>query len=153
PPADARSPAQQALLGQVYRATFGTELVEARRRVEKAKEEKAAYEKKIPTVMVMEDMPKPRPTYVLKRGQYDAPDKAQQVQPGVPAVLGGAAKPQAALNRLDLARWLVSPANPLLARVTVNRFWQRYFGAGLVATPEDFGVRGERPTNPELLDW
>jgi hypothetical protein len=152
PPTDARSPAQQALLGQVYGTTIGTELVSARRRAEKAKQEKAAYEKKIPTVMVMEDLPKPRPTYVLKRGQYDAPDKTQELQRGVPACLPplpAGAPP----TRLGLARWLVDPVNPLLARVTVNRFWQRYFGAGLVATPEDFGVRGERPTNPELLDW
>jgi hypothetical protein len=152
PPADARTPGQQALLGQVFRATFGTELVEARRREEQAKQEKAAHEKRVPTVMVMEDLPKPRPTYVLKRGQYDVPDKSQQVEPGVPACLpplpAGASK-----NRLGLARWLIAPANPLLARVTVNRFWQRYFGTGLVATAEDFGVRGERPSHPELLDW
>ncbi|HEY1380796.1 MAG TPA: DUF1553 domain-containing protein, partial [Gemmataceae bacterium] len=206
PPADQRSPAQQALLKQVFRTTFATELAEAKQRADKARQEKAAYEKKIPSAMVMEDLPKPRPTYVLKRGQYDAPDKAQQVEPGVPGALNpltprpplpqgergrepnkgtdqgrSQSKGERPLEfsppsplvgdgvpaervarggegnspptRLDLARWLVGPDNPLLARVTVNRFWQRSFGTGLVASAEDFGVRGERPTHPELLDW
>jgi hypothetical protein len=100
-------------------------------------------------VMVMEDMPKPRDTFLLTRGSYERP--AAKVSAAVPAALAGA-KPQAA-NRLDLARWLVSPENPLTARVTVNRAWQQFFGAGLVKTPEDFGVQGEAPSHPELLDW
>jgi hypothetical protein len=152
--ADLRSPAEKTLLEQVFRASFATELTEAKRRADKARQEKTAYEKKIPSVMVMEDLPKPRPTYVLKRGQYDAPDKSQPVEPGVPAVLH-ALRPgeRGPPNRLDLARWLMDPANPLTARVTVNRFWQRYFGTGLVKTSEDFGVRGDPPTHPQLLDW
>jgi hypothetical protein len=150
--AEARTPVQKALLTQVFRATFATELTAAQRQADKARLEKTTYEKKIPSVMVMEDLPTPRPTFVLKRGQYDAPDKSQSVEPGVPACLpplpAGAPR-----NRLGLAKWLVDPANPLPARVTVNRFWQRYFGVGLVKTSEDFGVRGDAPTHPHLLDW
>jgi len=103
-------------------------------------------------VMVMQEMPKPRDTYLLKRGQYDQPDKSQKLAPGLPAALtdGGAGTVR---NRLDFARWLVSPDNPLTARVAVNRFWQMYFGTGIVKTGENFGSQGEWPSHPELLDW
>lgn len=127
-------------------------VVTANEALAKIRAEKAAYLKAIPTVMVMEEMEKPRPTYLLKRGQYDAPDKSQALDPGVPEFLprlpSGAPK-----NRLGLARWLVDPANPLVARVEVNRLWQRLFGAGLVTTPDNFGSQGEPPVYPELLDW
>jgi hypothetical protein len=100
--------------------------------------------------MVMQDMPRPRETFVLARGSYEKP--TVRVEPGVPASLpplpAGATR-----DRLGLAAWLVSPTNPLTARVTVNRAWQQFFGAGLVRTPEDFGVQGQRPSHPELLDW
>jgi mono/diheme cytochrome c family protein len=106
--------------------------------------------RRIPRVMVMEDQAKPRDTFVLTKGLYNKP--ADKVSAGVPASLpplpDGAPR-----NRLTLARWLVSPENPLTARVVVNRYWQRFFGVGLVKTVEDFGVQGERPGNPELLDW
>ncbi len=103
-----------------------------------------------PTVMVMEELPEPRPTYLLKRGAYDSP--AERVGRGVPAVLPPmpAAFPN---NRLGFARWLVSSEHPLTSRVQVNRFWQMLFGAGLVRTVEDFGVQGEPPSHPDLLDW
>jgi hypothetical protein len=104
----------------------------------------------ITRVMVMEDMPKPRPTFLLTRGSYEKP--AEKVEADVPGVLPPL-EPEAPRNRLGLARWLVAPENPLSARVTVNRVWQRFFGTGLVKTPEDLGVQGERPTHPELLDW
>jgi hypothetical protein len=92
-----------------------------------------------------------RKTYVLIRGDFLR--KGVEVRPGTPAVLNPMiAKPQAA-DRLDLAKWVVDPANPLTRRVLVNWVWQKYFGRGLVATAEDFGMQGERPSHPELLDW
>ncbi len=101
-------------------------------------------------IMVMGDLPQPRPTYVLERGVYDAYGEA--VEPGVPqAILPyRQAYPK---NRLGLARWLFDEKNPLTARVFVNRIWQMHFGKGLVKTAEDFGNQGELPSHPELLDW
>jgi hypothetical protein len=103
-------------------------------------------------VMVMQEAPVPTPTFVLSRGQYDLPDKKRPVSRRPPGVLG-APLPGAPENRLGLAQWLVSPQNPLLARVTVNRLWQQFFGAGLVRSVDDFGMQGDYPTHPELLDW
>jgi len=114
------------------------------------RKEKATLEDAIPTVMVMAEMKKPRDTFVLGRGQYDNPK--DKVTPGVPAVLPPMA-PGLPMNRLGLAKWIVSPGNPLTARVAVNRYWQEYFGAGIVKTSEDFGSQGEQPSNPALLDW
>jgi hypothetical protein len=106
--------------------------------------------KQIPTTMVMAEMKKPRDTFILARGDYR--NQTDKVQPGVPAILPPLAK-DAPLNRLTLAKWLVDPGHPLTARVAVNRYWQTYFGYGIVKTQEDFGVQGEPPTHPELLDW
>ena len=112
--------------------------------------ERRAIENKIPTTMVMSELAAPRDTFVLQRGSYDKP--GDKVTPTVPACLpplpDGAPR-----NRLGLARWLVDPGNPLTARVAVNRFWQLYFGTGLVKTVDDFGSQGEQPSHPELLDW
>jgi mono/diheme cytochrome c family protein len=114
------------------------------------KQEKIKLEASFSTVMVMQEMPAPRPTFLLKRGAYDAP--GEPVERGVPAVLPPFAQ-DLPNNRLGLAKWLVSPEHPLTARVTVNRFWQMLFGTGLVKTVEDFGAQGEAPSHPELLDW
>jgi hypothetical protein len=103
------------------------------------------------TVMVMEELPKPRPTYLLKRGLYSAPDKSEILQAGLPSRLN--LNNSAPTNRVELGRWLVSKQNPLTARVVVNRYWQHFFGVGLVATSENFGTQGERPSHPDLLDW
>jgi hypothetical protein len=108
------------------------------------------YEDALPGVMVMREMPKPRETFVLKRGQYDHPE--QKVSADIPAILGSLPA-DAPRNRLALARWLVDPSNPLTARVAVNCWWQQIFGSGLVRTVEDFGTMGEKPSNPELLDY
>jgi hypothetical protein len=100
-------------------------------------------------VMIMRDRAEARPTHVLERGAWDHPGAA--VEPGTPEALPGLAG--APPNRLGLARWITEPSNPLAARVEVNRLWQQIFGQGLVRTPENFGIQGERPTHPELLDW
>ncbi len=101
-------------------------------------------------VMVLAECSEPRPTHVLVRGVWDK--KGDAVERDVPpAIL--AWNPETPRTREQLARWLVSTENPLTARVVVNHFWQMLFGAGLVRTPDDFGLQGERPTHPELLDW
>jgi hypothetical protein len=114
-----------------------------------AKKASADFDAGVTKVMVMDDA-MPRQTHVLVKGGYD--NLADPVGPGVPAVLNPL--PAGMKNdRLALAKWMFDPANPLTARVTVNRYWQQFFGYGIVKTVEDFGVQGERPVNPELLDW
>ena len=107
------------------------------------KAEYDAISDRSPTTMVMDEKPTPPFAFLLKRGQYD--QKGEKLSPGVPKVLPPMPK-DAPDNRLGLAKWLVAPENPLLARVTVNRFWQQFFGIGIVRTAEDFGIMGERPS-------
>jgi hypothetical protein len=114
------------------------------------KKQLATAEGEIPTTLVMEEMKEARPTFVLMRGAYDKP--GEKVTAATPAVLPALAA-DLPRNRLGLAQWLVSPQNPLTARVTVNRLWQQVFGTGLVRTSEDFGAQGAAPSHPELLDW
>ena len=102
------------------------------------------------THIQQEKMDSPAMAHILTRGEYDRP--AEEVRANTPAALHPMSD-GAPQNRLGLAQWLIDPANPLTARVTVNRFWQQLFGRGIVATPEDFGVAGALPTHPELLDW
>jgi len=109
------------------------------------------FAKDIPSVMVMQERAEPRPTYLLQRGAYDAPDTSEVLNPNTPDFLPPLPE-GAPQNRLGLAQWLVAPENPLTARVAVNRFWQMTFGKGLVKTAEDFGVQGSPPTHPDLLD-
>ena len=104
----------------------------------------------LPTTMVMAERAEPRPTYVLRRGQYDHADKTQPVNAGIPSLFHSDKSPT---NRLELAQWLVDGDNPLTARVAVNHFWARYFGIGLLETPENFGTQSPLPSHPELLDW
>jgi len=122
----------------------------ARDELAAAHKERQRYWESIPTVMVMVESAKPRDAFVLKRGAYD--NHGERVTPGVPAVLPPM-PPGLPNNRLGLAEWLVNRSNPLPARVTVNRFWQMYFGTGLVKTVQDFGSQGEWPTHLDLLDW
>ena len=101
--------------------------------------------------MVMAEMEKPRDTFVLARGDYR--NQTEKVQPGVPAMLPPLPDGRAAQPAGRSREWLVDPEHPLTARVAVNRYWQMYFGTGLVKTAEDFGSQGEPPAHPELLDW
>jgi hypothetical protein len=104
----------------------------------------------VPVTMVMQENPQMRDTFVLVRGDFRT--RGERVERGVPASLPPlpAGAPN---NRLGLAQWLVDPSHPLVARVTVNRYWQQYFGTGIVKTSDDFGSRGQWPTHPDLLDW
>ncbi|MCO6455889.1 MAG: PSD1 domain-containing protein [Pirellulaceae bacterium] len=111
----------------------------------------AAAEQRFTTTLVARELPQPRETRLLGRGEYELP-VGEPLAPAVPAVMGEFPS-DTPLNRLGLARWLTSPDHPLVSRVLVNRFWQQVFGHGLVRTPEEFGLQGEPPTHPELLDW
>ncbi|MBI3863402.1 MAG: DUF1553 domain-containing protein, partial [Planctomycetia bacterium] len=149
-PADRRIAEQRDVLRRYYldavdvdyrQATV--ELAETNRRVQE-------LDKSIPRTMVMVELPQPRTAHILIRGQYDK--AGDTVESGVPAALSSLPD-DAPRNRLGLARWLTKPTHPLTARVAVNRFWSMYFGSGLVETAEDFGVQGELPSHPDLLDW
>ena len=126
------------------------ELKQSNQRLRDLRSEKQRFEDSLPMVMIMQEMPDPRPAYLLKRGSYDAP--AEKVERGVPAILP-AMPPGLPNNRLGLAVWLAGPEHPLTSRVAVNRIWQMLFGTGLVKTTDDFGSQGELPSHPELLDW
>lgn len=127
--------------------------VELRSSLKESEADLSRFENRALTfVSIMEDMPERRKTYLLLRGVYDNPDQSEALDPVTLAALlpMNEALPK---NRLGLAKWLVDPSNPLTARVTVNRYWQRYFGRGLVGTQEDFGSQGANPSHPMLLDW
>ncbi|MBS1723092.1 MAG: PSD1 domain-containing protein [Armatimonadetes bacterium] len=110
----------------------------------------AEFLAKIPSTLIARELPKPRPAFVLRRGEYNLP--TVEVKREIPAALG--ALPKAApANRLGFAEWLTSQENPLFTRVFVNRVWQQHFGTGIVKTSEDFGNQGEWPSHPELLDY
>jgi len=112
--------------------------------------EREAIRKRGVITLVMDERPEPPSAHVLIRGEYAS--KGEKVGAGTPAALHPFPK-DAPLNRLGLAKWLVDPANPLMARVTMNRLWHNLFGAGIVETVEDFGITGSTPSHPELLDW
>jgi mono/diheme cytochrome c family protein len=147
--ADQRNDAQKKELADYYLASNAA-FDEAKRQAEGAQKAREQAEREVATTMIVRDLAKPRETFILIRGAYDK--FGDKVAFGVPATLPALAA-DAPPNRLALARWLVSPEHPLTARVTVNRYWQLFFGTGIVKTAEDFGVQGEKPSHPELLDW
>jgi hypothetical protein len=148
---ESRSPAQVDKLAFCFLDKFAPQHIrQARQALLEAQSARRRFYESIPTVMVMQESKVLRETFILKRGAYDNP--GEKVTPGVAAFLPPLRR-EWPNNRLGLARWLVDPSNPLTARVTVNRFWQMYFGVGLVRTVEDFGAQGEWPIHPELLDW
>ncbi|MEO8353768.1 MAG: DUF1553 domain-containing protein, partial [Chthoniobacteraceae bacterium] len=145
-----RNAVQNQTLRDYYQKQVSPVLREERAKLEALKKDLAEAKAKTPTVMVMQQMEQPRESFILERGQYDHP--REKIEPGIPAALG-TLPPDAPKNRLGLARWLIDPRNPLMARVTVNRFWNELMGIGIVKTINDFGSQGEWPKHPELLDW
>lgn len=143
---------RDSLYAKFSQDPFAVELRELAKLINDLENELSELEAATPTVMVMEELPEPRTTFVLTRGEYDKLDKTQPVTANIPKFLG-AIPDDTKKDRLALANWMVSPDNPLTARVRVNRIWQLLFGAGLVKTSENFGVQAEAPTHPELLDW
>jgi hypothetical protein len=162
------TPAQRQAQSQTVREVFDTR--PEQRSLEQKQSELTAYIEQAPenkfyqtaikelratkpsilTTMILRERPNPRRSYLFIKGDFTRDGGA--VEPVVPAVLHPLSKSSTA-NRLDLAQWMVDPRNPLIARVTVNRLWQQYFGKGLVETENDFGSQGSPPTHPELLDW
>jgi hypothetical protein len=145
-----RAPAQKAALLNFYVDNLDGPSIETAFRIEELENEKTAIQDRATVSHIQEEKPGEAMANILMRGAYDklgetvAPAGFSALHP-MPA--------DAPKNRLGLARWLVAPENPLTARVTVNRYWQEIFGTGLVKTAEDFGAQGDRPSNPELLDW
>jgi hypothetical protein len=139
-------------LARVY-AGARKELAPIKSEKTKLEKQQADIRKNTAITFVMADLPKPRQSFVMIRGEYDKP--GEKVSRNVPAFLPPLpAKPKERdYNRLDLANWLVDGKHPLTARVAVNRIWQQFFGVGLVKTSADFGTQGELPMHPELLDW
>ncbi|QDU59845.1 Planctomycete cytochrome C [Planctomycetes bacterium Pan216] len=150
-PAHQRSPEQVATLRRYYFLEKEPEYRSLREELDGLEKTESELKKPLTSVMVMRDMPKPRDTFVLNRGAYDAPTK-EKVSAATPSMLPPMAS-ELPSNRFGLASWLFQPDHPLTGRVAVNRYWQMLFGTGLVATPADFGSQGQFPTHPELLDW
>ncbi|QDU27021.1 hypothetical protein ETAA8_21050 [Anatilimnocola aggregata] len=145
-----RSPQEQQAVRQYYLEHHDAEYrrINALLHTEIARRELLSQQ--IPSVLVMQELSEPRPTFVLLNGQYDQP--GERVQRQSPDYLSERAK-LVRQDRLGFARWLIDPQHPLTGRVGVNRAWQQVFGNGLVTTPDDFGLRGAKPSHPALLDW
>ncbi len=162
-PPEHRSDAQQRKLRTWFLQHHADKrFVNATTELERLRSEQTRLLKNVATTMVMQEADKPRPAFLLLRGEYDR--HGEEVSAGLPEFLApiqirslpvrddGGGKNRSA-NRLDLAKWLAEPSHPLTARVTVNRLWQKLFGIGIVRTVDDFGTQGEWPSHPELLDW
>ncbi len=145
-----RSDEQIDLITKAYLARFDLDYQTQSTRHTEAEQRRGTLEKAYPSAMVMRELPQPRATFLLNRGQYDA--HGEEVQPGVPASLPPFPE-SAPRNRLGLAQWLLLPDHPLTSRVAVNRAWSLFFGNGIVETVEDFGSQGQWPSHLDLLDW
>ncbi|MFN3166284.1 MAG: DUF1553 domain-containing protein [Phycisphaeraceae bacterium] len=140
-------------LKSYYLEEVDTEAVQAKRALIEARNALLQFQTGLLEVSVMEDRPEPTPAYNLDRGAYDAPKtEDNRVYRATPDALPAMPK-DAPNNRLGLAKWLADPSHPLTARVAANRLWAQCFGNGLVGTPDDFGMQGDLPTHPELLDY
>jgi len=146
---DKRDDKQRTKLKEYYQS-IAPELKEVREALASARKSEKELNDSIPIVSVLEELPKPRETHMLMRGSFLT--KGERVEPGVPAVLNPLNTNQSP-NRLTFAKWLVDTNNPLTARVMMNRFWEQFFGIGIVETSEDFGTQGEPPSHPKLIDW
>ncbi|WP_160164594.1 PSD1 and planctomycete cytochrome C domain-containing protein [Pedosphaera parvula] len=146
---DQRNEKQKAEVLSRFRVD-APELKVIRQQLADLRKEETELKKQIPTTLVMKEREAPRETHIFMRGNFL--NVGDRVYANVPAALPSLPANQPT-NRLTLAHWLISPENPLTARVTVNRIWEQYFGHGIVETVEDFGSQGEAPTHPELLDW
>ncbi len=133
-----------------FKVRNNSEIQQLKSDLKKIRDEENQYLKQVPEIMVMGDLPEPRKTYILNRGDYRA--HGEEVLPGTPESILPF-DDNYPRNRLGLAKWLTDSKNPLTARVVVNRVWQQYFGKGLVKTSDDFGNQGDLPTHPDLLDW
>jgi len=144
------SPTERAALEDYFLTTVDTEFPKQLAALKAARAELVKFADGVKEIMVMRELPQPKKSYVLWRGEYN--HRREEAPPITPAALSPwpAGAPR---NRLGLAQWLTAPDHPLLARVTVNRIWQSLFGRGLVKTSEDFGSQGEKPLYPEVLDW
>jgi hypothetical protein len=153
-PAKDRTPAEQQRLREHFLTSV---CAETRPQFDPLHKDIAATQKErddlnatLPGSFIMRDLPKPRQANIMLRGAYDKPgDPVERAVPAIFPPMQDAPTP----NRLDLAKWLMSDTHPLTARVTVNRFWQQFFGTGLVKSSGDFGSQSEPPSHPELLDW
>ena len=149
-PRTERSDEQRKELENYYRKAAEGPIQQALRAVEETKKKLADFKASWPTVMVMQEIPKPREAFVLVRGEYDK--RGDRVDASLPKALPAMPADQPN-NRLGLARWIASPENPLTTRVWVNRMWEKFMGHGIVKTTENFGSQADWPSHPELLDW
>ena len=147
---DQLNAAQRQGLLEYYLTQVSPSVKAARESLSALSREHNALVNPIPEIMVMKELPQPKPAHLLKRGSYDAP--GETVTANTPSALPPFPEGQPR-NRLGLAKWLLDPQHPLTTRVTVNRYWQLLFGQGLVETSDNFGSQGAQPTHPELLDW
>jgi len=150
-PADKRNPQQKQQIGSFYRNNIAPALKEQRQQLALLQNQKNKIQKTIPSTLISMAGP-PRTMRILRRGNW-LDESGEIVTPDVPSSLPPLAEKKARPNRLDLARWLTAPENPLTARVFINRLWIMAFGQGIVRSPDDFGSQGAWPTHPELLDW